>query len=95
MMRRNVAATSLKIVCKNLHSVKFYDKTNMNAFALSLCEKISWGLTYFGQFNSVGRCVIPWEFLGKSVKHTFSCRKMYLVEEKRCFQFFLDVLTSL
>ena len=28
---------------------------------------------------SVGRCVIPWEFLGKSVKHTFSCRKMYPV----------------
>ena len=27
--------------------------------------------------NSVGRCVIPWEFLGKSVKHTCSCRKMY------------------
>ena len=26
---------------------------------------------------SVGRCVIPWEFLGKSVKHTCSCRKMY------------------
>ena len=22
---------------------------------------------------SVGRCVIPWEFLGKSVKHIFSC----------------------
>ena len=21
--------------------------------------------------NSVGRCVIPWEFLGKSVKHTY------------------------
>ena len=28
---------------------------------------------------SVGRCVIPWEFLGKSVKHTFSCREMYPV----------------
>ena len=26
---------------------------------------------------SVGGCVIPWEFLGKSVKHIFSCRKMY------------------
>ena len=30
-------------------------------------------------YCSVGRCVIPWEFLGKSVKHTFSCRKMYPV----------------
>ena len=29
--------------------------------------------------NSVGRCVIPWEFLGKSVKHIFSCREMYSV----------------
>ena len=38
--------------------------------------------------NSVGRCVIPLEFLGKSVKHTFSCRKMYSVYDKRCFQFF-------
>ena len=28
---------------------------------------------------SVGRCVIPWEFLGKSVKHIFSCREMYFV----------------
>ena len=28
---------------------------------------------------SVGRCVIPWEFLGKSVKHIFSCREMYSV----------------
>ena len=29
--------------------------------------------------DSVGRCVIPWEFLGESVKHTFSCREMYSV----------------
>ena len=28
---------------------------------------------------SVGRCVIPCAFFGKSVKHTFSCRKIYLV----------------
>ena len=28
---------------------------------------------------SVGRCVIPWESLGKSVKHLFSCRKMYFI----------------
>ena len=33
----------------------------------------------FAGAYSVGRCVIPWEFLGKSVKHTFSCRKMYFV----------------
>ena len=28
---------------------------------------------------SVGRCVIPCAFFGKSVKHTFSCRRMYPV----------------
>ena len=28
---------------------------------------------------SVGRCVIPWEFLGKSVKHILSFREMYSV----------------
>ena len=28
---------------------------------------------------SVGRCVIPCAFFGKSAKHTFSCRKMYSV----------------
>ena len=28
---------------------------------------------------SVGHCVIPCAFFGKSVKHTFSCRKMYSV----------------
>ena len=31
------------------------------------------------KINSVGRCVIPWEFLGKSVKHIFSCREIYSV----------------
>ena len=29
---------------------------------------------------SVGRCVIPCTCFGKSVEHTFSCRKMYLVK---------------
>ena len=38
------------IWCTNLHQVKCYDKTNMNVFAFNLWEKISWGLTYFGQF---------------------------------------------
>ena len=32
---------------------------------------------------SVGRCVILWEFLGKSVKRTFSCRKMYTIMFKK------------
>ena len=43
MMRRNLAATSLKIVCKNLNLVKCYDKTNMKDFALSLWKKKSAG----------------------------------------------------
>ena len=38
---------------------------------------------------SVGRCVIPCAFFGKSVKHTFSCRKMYHVLEKKMFTIFL------
>ena len=33
--------------------------------------------------NRVGRCVIPWEFLGKSVKHTFSCRKKGILSKKK------------
>ena len=40
ILRRNIAATSLKISCTNLYSVKSYDKTNMEVFALSLWEKI-------------------------------------------------------
>ena len=46
IMRRNIAATSLKISCTNLYSVKSYDETTMKVFALSLWEKFSWGLTY-------------------------------------------------
>ena len=30
--KRNIAATSLKIVCKNIYSVTCYDKTNMKGF---------------------------------------------------------------
>ena len=41
-LRRNIAATSLKIVCKNLYSVKSYDNSNMEVFALSLWENFSW-----------------------------------------------------
>ena len=38
---------------------------------------------------SVGRCVIPCASFGKSVKHTFSSRKMYSVKEKKMFTIFL------
>ena len=42
MVRGNIAATSLKMLWKNLYSVKCYDKLNMNVFTLSLW-KISGG----------------------------------------------------
>ena len=36
------------------------------------------GFTWQGSDHiSVGRCVIPCAFFGKSVKHIFSCSKMY------------------
>ena len=38
MVRGNIAATSLKMLWKNLYSVKCYDKLNMNVFTLSLWE---------------------------------------------------------
>ena len=31
---------------------------------------------------SVGRCVIPCTFLGKSVKHTFSCKNVSCLRKK-------------
>ena len=40
--------------CKNLYSVKSYDETNMKVFALSLWEKVSWGLTDFDEFSNTG-----------------------------------------
>ena len=52
MVRENIAATSLKMLWKNLYSVKCYDELNMNVFTLSLCKNFWWGLIYFDQFNS-------------------------------------------
>ena len=43
-------------------------------FTVCLDKKQSSILTY-----SVGRCVILCAFFGKSVKHAFSCKKMYPV----------------
>ena len=51
MLRGNIAATSLKKLLKNLHSVKCYDKLNMNVLTLSLWENFWWGLIYFDQFT--------------------------------------------
>ena len=50
MLRGNIASTSLKMLLKNLYSVKCYDKLNMNVLTLSLWENIWWGLIYFDQF---------------------------------------------
>ena len=49
-MRGNIAATSPKMLWKNLYSVKCYDKLNMNVFTLSIWENFWWGLIYFDQF---------------------------------------------
>ena len=50
MLRRNIAATSLKVWWKNLYSVKCYDKSNMDVYTFSLWENFRWGLIYFDQF---------------------------------------------
>ena len=51
MVTGNIAATSLKMLWKNLYLVKCYDKLNMNVLTLSLWENFWWGLIYFDQFN--------------------------------------------
>ena len=61
-LRRNIAATSLKISCTNLYSVKSYDETNMKVFALSIWEKFSWGLTYFDEFICDCFCENPMDY---------------------------------
>ena len=50
MLRGNIAATSLKMLLKNLYSVKCNDKLNVNVLTLSLWENFWWGLIYFDQF---------------------------------------------
>ena len=50
MLRGNIAATSLKMLLKNLYSVKCYDELNINVLTLSLWENFWWGLIYFDQF---------------------------------------------
>ena len=55
--RNNIAASSLKISCTNLYSLKSYDETNIEVFALSLWEKMSWDLTYFDEFLFFLGCI--------------------------------------
>ena len=51
MLRRDIAATSLKILSKNHDSIKCYDKTNIEICTLSMRKIFSWGLIYIGQFT--------------------------------------------
>ena len=53
MLRGNFAATSLKILLKNLnlYSVKCYDKSNMTVLTLSILENFRWGLIYLYHLN--------------------------------------------
>ena len=67
MLRGNIAATSLKMLLKNLYSVKCYDKLNMNVLTLSLWENFWWGLIYFDQlvrdnFVITGSEIFPFNF---------------------------------
>ena len=50
MLRRIIAAISLKTLSENLFSVKCYDKSNMTVLTFSLWESFRWGLIYFDQF---------------------------------------------
>ena len=50
MLRENIAANSLKILWKNLDSLKYHDKLNMNVFTWSGWDNFWWGLIYFDQF---------------------------------------------
>ena len=51
MLRRDIAASSLKVLCKNFIPVKSYGKTNMPIFVLRLWKKYRWGLICFGQLR--------------------------------------------
>ena len=67
VLRRNIAATSLKISFVNLYSVKSYDETTLIVFALSLWKKISWGLTYFDE------CIFTGVKIGVEHSNAGSC----------------------
>ena len=51
MLRGNIAANSLKILWTNIHSIKCYDKSNINLFTLCLRVNFWWGLIYFDQYS--------------------------------------------
>ena len=51
MLHRDIAASTLNILCQNVNPVKRYSITKMTVFVLSLWEKYRWSLTSFGQFR--------------------------------------------
>ena len=53
MLRRDIAASSLKFLWANIDPVKSYDKTNIIVFASCLWEKYRWGLICFGLFKII------------------------------------------
>ena len=76
MVRRNIAATLLKMLWKNLYSVKCYDKLNMNVFTLSLWENFWWGLIYFDQFiNHYNNFLCPQSNFGRQIVIALSVRQ--------------------
>ena len=82
-------------VLGELLSVYRYDLTEFKAenmktkliFSKKLC-------LYLLVRAAVSRFELPWQIFAKSDSCPFSCRKIYALPEKRCFQFFLGVLTS-
>ena len=50
---------------------------NVHMCYIRVTEEKNENLKKEGKMSSVGRCVIPCAFFGKSVKHIFSCSKMY------------------
>ena len=71
MLRRDIVASMLKILCQIVNPVKSYSKTKMTVLVLSLWEKYRWGLTSFGQFISLKFWKLP--FTENNVKPAFDC----------------------
>ena len=62
--------SGIKVPCSTCMNMKFVPVT---VTIVEILVKVD------GAVDCVGRNVIPCAFLGKSVKHTFSCRKNYPV----------------
>ena len=76
MLRRDIAAYSLKILYENFNPLKSYGKTNMTVFVLSLWEKYRWGITSFNQFTYAINLQLPFLNL---FKRENGCRNYFLI----------------